>query len=186
MFLVLLFQKFCTSVILIELVQDTNTKIVDINSLQIIINKEIHESWKLLTNIDTEDDNGNEEVNGVVIQMTNLLRYLQILEQGISNIDAVASSLAAEPKSKRLELWLYELVGLVHQVNTASSMLLEYTRSDKEIEEVTLEDFARSCVSHNPAALPGILERLQRLIISPYAHRLNQNFYELILQNLKV
>lgn len=116
-------------------------------------------------------------------QVTNAIERLELkLDQ-----NSVALMLAkGGGKNPGLELRLHEMADLLSRVSSANRQMREYVRLQQALERSTLEDFAAYCVSHDPGALPGLLERAHALVVPQHGHLLGRSVLTLMLEDLQV
>lgn len=123
----------------------------------------------------------------VLSRLAEVRRAIERLELTVEKNGAIAILLAKNAgKGARLELRLHEMSDLLSRVATADRQMREYMRYQQELERSTLEDFAAWCVSHEPGALPGLLERVHSLIFPPHKHLLGRGLFHLVLDDLQV
>lgn len=165
---------------------------IDVIKLGKEIGEEVLNSWELLGkpfNITTgvEIPLMRRWEKQVLSRLSEVRRAIERLELTVEKNGAIAILLAKNAgKGARLELRLHEASDLLSQVATADRQMREYMRYQRELERSTLEDFAAWCVSHEPGALPGLLERVHALILPPHKHLLGRGLFQLVLEDLQV
>lgn len=123
----------------------------------------------------------------ILARLAEVTRAIQRLELGVEKTAAVAELLAKSGgRGARLELRLHEMADLLSRVASADRQMREYVKLQQELERSTLEDFAEWCVSHDPSALPGLLERVHALVVPPHHHLLGRGLLQLVLDDLQV
>lgn len=184
--------RACTFLLLIAFAHAFIDEAVDVLKLGKEIGEEILSSWDVIgkpLNI-----SGGVELpvirrreRMVLARLAQISRMIQTLELGMEKNSAVAMLLAkAAGRGARLELRLHEMADLLSRVASADRQMREYVRLQKELERSTLQDFAEWCVSHDPSALPGLLERVHSLIAPPHKHLLGRGILNLVLDDLQV
>nr|XP_032517092.1 uncharacterized protein LOC116769964 isoform X2 [Danaus plexippus plexippus] len=151
---------------------------VDVLKLGVEIGEEVLQSWDVIGK--QFNSTGGVELpiikrreRIVLARLADVSKSIQRLELEVERNGAVAMLLArASNRGARLELRLHELGDLLSRVTSADRQMREYVRLQRELERTTLQDFAEWCVSHDPGALPGLLERVHSLIAPPYKHLL--------------
>ncbi|XP_073957026.1 chemokine-like protein orion isoform X1 [Choristoneura fumiferana] len=122
----------------------------------------------------------------ILARLAEVTRAIQRLELGVEKTAAVAELLAKSGgRGARLELRLHEMADLLSRVASADRQMREYVKLQQELERSTLEDFAEWCVSHDPSALPGLLERVHALVVPPHHHLLGRGLLQLVLDDLQ-
>ncbi|CAG9562206.1 unnamed protein product [Danaus chrysippus] len=166
---------------------------VDVLKLGVEIGEEVLQSWDVIGK--QFNSTGGVELpiikrreRMVLAKLADISKAIQRLEIQVERNGVVAMLLArASNRGARLELRLHELGDLLSRVTSADRQMREYVRLQRELERITLEDFAEWCVSHDPGALPGLLERVHSLIAPPYRHLLGGGgILHMILSDLQV
>ncbi|KAJ2948863.1 hypothetical protein O0L34_g5789 [Tuta absoluta] len=123
----------------------------------------------------------------VLARLAQISREIERLELAVEKNGAIAMLLAKNVgRGARLELRLHEITDLLGRVTSADRQMREYVRYQKDLEPATLEDFAEWCVSHDPGALPGLLERIHSLIVPPHKNLLGRGLLQLVVDDLQV
>ncbi|XP_026760961.2 uncharacterized protein LOC113519932 isoform X1 [Galleria mellonella] len=113
-------------------------------------------------------------------------RSIEKLEMRLRRTNAVSMLLTKKAgNGARLELRLHEMTDLLNRVAAANRQMREYVNLQRELERSTLENFAEWCVSHDPGALPGLLERVHSLVDPPNKHLLGRNLFRLVLEDIQ-
>lgn len=165
---------------------------IDIIKLGKEIGEEVINSWDLLGKPFNVTDGVDLPLTRrwerrVLSRLAEVRRAIGRLELSVEKNGAIALLLAKNAgKGARLELRLHETSDLLSRVATADRQMREYMRYQQELERSTLEDFAAWCVSHEPGALPGLLERVHSLIFPPHKHLLGRGLFHLVLNDLQV
>lgn len=165
---------------------------IDVIKLGKEIGEEVLNSWDILGkpfNITTgvEVPLMRRWEKQVLSKLSEVRRAIERLELTVEKNGAIAILLAKNAgKGARLELRLHEMSDLLSRVATADRQMREYMRYQQELERSTLEDFSFWCVSHEPGALPGLLERVHALIFPPHRHLLGRGLFQLVLEDLQV
>ncbi|XP_045773209.1 uncharacterized protein LOC123872741 isoform X1 [Maniola jurtina] len=182
--------RACTFLLLIAFAHAFIDEAVDVIKLGKEIGEEVLNSWDLLGKplnisggVDLPVIKRRERI--VLAKLDRISRMIERLELGIEKNSAVAMLLAKTGRGARLELRLHEMADLLSRVASADRQMREYVRLQKELERTTLEDFAQWCVSHDPGALPGLLERVHALIAPPHKHLLGRGILNLVLDDLQ-
>ncbi|CAH2981049.1 unnamed protein product [Chilo suppressalis] len=123
--------------------------------------------------------------NQILARLAQVSRAIERLELTMEQISAVAMLLAKSGGDTRLELRLHEMADLLSRVSSANRQMREYVRLQETLERSTLVDFAEWCVSHDPSALPGLLERVHSLVSPPHHHLLGRGILQLLLTDLQ-
>ncbi|XP_063384297.1 uncharacterized protein LOC134670393 isoform X1 [Cydia fagiglandana] len=122
----------------------------------------------------------------ILSKLAQVSRAIQRLELGVEKTAAVAELLAKSGgRGARLELRLHEMADLLSRVSSANRQMREYVSIQQELEPSTLQDFAEWCVSHDPGALPGLLERVHSLVVPPHTHLLGRGIMQLVLDDIQ-
>ncbi|XP_063624573.1 uncharacterized protein LOC134796349 isoform X1 [Cydia splendana] len=122
----------------------------------------------------------------ILSKLAQVSRAIQRLELGVEKTAAVAELLAKNGgRGARLELRLHEMADLLSRVSSANRQMREYVSIQQELEPSTLQDFAEWCVSHDPGALPGLLERVHSLVVPPHTHLLGRGIMQLVLDDIQ-
>ncbi|KAM3962598.1 uncharacterized protein ACR2FA_003224 [Aphomia sociella] len=122
----------------------------------------------------------------ILARIAVVSRSIEKLEQRLERTSAVSMLLAKNSGTgARLELRLHEMTDLLSRVASADRKMREYVSLQRDLEKSTLENFAEWCVSHDPGALPGLLERVHSLIDPPNKHLLGRNLFRLILEDVE-
>lgn len=125
--------------------------------------------------------------NQILARLAQVSRAIERVELNLERISAVTMILAkSDGKRPGLELRLHEMADLLSRISSANRQMREYVRLQQTLERSTLEDFAEWCVSHDPGALPGLLERVHALVVPPHRHLLGRGVLQLILEELQV
>ncbi|KAJ8731651.1 hypothetical protein PYW07_004815 [Mythimna separata] len=123
----------------------------------------------------------------ILARLAVVSRSIEKLEFSVQNVGAVAQILAKKGnKPTRLELRLHEMSDLLNRVSWSNRQMREYVGLQEELERSTLQDFADWCVSHDPGALPGLLERVHALVVPPHKNLLGRGLLQLIMDDLQV
>ncbi|XP_026327753.1 uncharacterized protein LOC113236030 isoform X2 [Hyposmocoma kahamanoa] len=164
---------------------------IDVIKLGKEIGEEVLNSWDLLgkpfnVSSSVEIPLMRRWERQVLSKLAEVRRAIERLELTVEKNGAIAILLAKNAgKGARLELRLHEMSDLLSRVATADRQMREYMRYQQELERSTLEDFASWCVSHEPGALPGLLERVHSLIFPPHKHLLGRGLLQLVLDDLQ-
>lgn len=123
----------------------------------------------------------------ILARLAQVSRSIENLELGVQKVGAVALVLAKKGnKPTRLELRLQVMSDLLNRVAWSNRQMREYVGLQEELERSTLQDFAEWCVSHDPGALPGLLERVHALVVPPHKYLLGRGLLQLLNDDLKV
>ncbi|KAH9634565.1 hypothetical protein HF086_006190 [Spodoptera exigua] len=123
----------------------------------------------------------------ILARLAVVSRSIEKLEISVQKVGDVALFLAKKGnKPTRLELRLHEMSDLLNRVAWSNRQMREYVGLQEELERSTLQDFAEWCVSHDPGALPGLLERVHALVVPPHKNLLGRGLLQLIMDDLKV
>ncbi|XP_047030371.1 uncharacterized protein LOC124637773 isoform X1 [Helicoverpa zea] len=122
----------------------------------------------------------------ILARLAVVSRSIEKLELGVQKVGAVALFLAKKGnKPTRLELRLHEMSDLLNRVSWSNRQMREYVGLQEELERSTLQDFAEWCVSHDPGALPGLLERVHALVVPPHKNLLGRGLLQLLIDDVK-
>ncbi|XP_049872978.1 uncharacterized protein LOC126371706 isoform X1 [Pectinophora gossypiella] len=122
----------------------------------------------------------------VLARLGQVSRALEKLELGVEKSETIAILIAKSVgRGARLELRLLEMSDLLSRIASADRRMREYVRYQRELERDTLENFAKWCVSHDPGALPDLLERVHSLIVPPHKNLLGRGLLQLVLDDLQ-
>lgn len=123
-----------------------------------------------------------------------LFSKMNLIEQKLNNlnskIETVGSQTLSEfkrylPSRLRLELHLNNLLDYMTRLNVFHSNMKHYVNAT-DIEDLTLQDFAKTVVSHDSGSVRSLLERIHAYI-APIDNGLGQtNILESIANSLKV
>lgn len=123
----------------------------------------------------------------VLERLAGVTRAIKRVELTIEKAGEVALYLAKNSgRGTRVELRLHELSDLLGRVASADRMMREYVGLQEELERSTLQNFAGWCVSHEPGALPGLMERVHSLIVPPHKLLLGHGLLQMVLEDLQV
>ncbi|XP_013194460.1 uncharacterized protein LOC106138026 isoform X3 [Amyelois transitella] len=151
------------------------------NQLSNDIVNSITDTWKLI------NEGYKDDVSADVIEMMRYVnKRLEEAERKVLNVGPVISMLGKEMKrGTRLELKLNDMSNLLYRLETSHSTMKNYLDYYESIDESTMEDFARYCVSHSPESLRGLVERINLLMVNKEDILLGWSILGLILQNVK-
>ncbi|XP_028172666.1 uncharacterized protein LOC114361723 isoform X2 [Ostrinia furnacalis] len=122
----------------------------------------------------------------ILSRLAQVTNAIERLELNLQQNNAVALMLSKNSgKKSALELRLHEMTDLLSRVSSANRQMREYVRLQQTLERSTLENFAEWCVSHDPGALPGLLERIHALVVPPHRNLLGRGVLQLILEDLQ-
>jgi hypothetical protein len=122
----------------------------------------------------------------ILARLKQVTLLIERLELNMGETSPMALLLSKMGRDTRLELRLHEMADLLSRVSAANRQMREYVRLQEELEKSTLVDFTQWCVSHDPGALPGLLERVHSLVTPPHHHLLGRGILQLIVDDLKV
>lgn len=123
----------------------------------------------------------------ILARLAVVSRLIEKLELSVQNVGAVTSILAKKGnKPTRLELRLHDMSDLLNRVAWSNRNMREYVGLQEELERSTLQDFAEWCVSHDPGAVPGLLERVHALVVPPHKNLLGRGLLQLLIYDLQV
>ncbi|XP_053609789.1 uncharacterized protein orion isoform X2 [Plodia interpunctella] len=121
----------------------------------------------------------------VLRRIAQISRSIEKVEASIERTSGVLMLLTKNNgKGSRLELRLHEMTDLLSRVSAADAKMREYVTLQRDLEKITLENFAMWCVSHDAGALPSILDRVHALIAPPHKHLLGRNLFGLVLEDV--
>ncbi|XP_053609791.1 uncharacterized protein orion isoform X4 [Plodia interpunctella] len=156
------------------------TGLTHINHLNNEIIDNITDTWRFINAHDEEDFSYN-----VLNMMKDINKRLDLEEQQSKGIGTVISLFGQQMKrDTRLELKLNEMSNLLNRLEASHSTMKSYLHYYESVDVSTIEDFARYCVSHDPEALIGLLERIH-LLVTKKESLLGWSILGLILQNIK-
>lgn len=69
------------------------------------------------------------------------------------------------PQRIRLELKLNDLIDYLTRIHITYEYMVIYTSNETDIEEQTLEDFAKSVVSHDSSSTLSLMERIHSYVV---------------------
>lgn len=167
-------------------------EVIDVIKLGKEIGEEVLSSWDLIGK--NFNSTGGVELpiirrreRIVLARLSEITRAVQRLELDVEKAGAVAMFLAKNRgKGTRVELRLHDLADLLGRISSANRIMLEYVGLQEELERSTLQDFAEWCVSHEPNALPGLMERVHAMVVPPNRNLLGRGLLEMILEDLQV
>lgn len=87
---------------------------------------------------------------------------LQIDSVGTQTISTVLQNL---PERIRLELRLNDLLDYITRMDVTHRHMSQYIAYQNEIERLTLEDYAKSIVSHDAGSVRNLVERIHAFIV---------------------
>ncbi|XP_050675769.1 uncharacterized protein LOC126972772 isoform X2 [Leptidea sinapis] len=164
---------------------------VDVIRLSKEIGEEVLNSWDVLgrpfnSSSGVELPFIRRHERRVLARLGQVARAIERLEEKVEQNGAVARLLAGTGRREtRLELRLHELGDLLSRVAAAERQMRDYVRLQRELERSTLQDFAAWCVSHEPRALSGLLERVHALVRPPHQYLLGRGILHLMLEDLE-
>ncbi|VVC93972.1 unnamed protein product [Leptidea sinapis] len=164
---------------------------VDVIRLSKEIGEEVLNSWDVLgrpfnSSSGVELPFIRRHERRVLARLGQVARAIERLEEKVEQNGAVARLLAGTGRREtRLELRLHELGDLLSRVAAAERQMRDYVRLQRELERSTLQDFAAWCVSHEPRALSGLLERVHALVRPPHQYLLGRGILQLMLEDLE-
>ncbi|XP_035439759.1 uncharacterized protein LOC118269000 isoform X1 [Spodoptera frugiperda] len=121
----------------------------------------------------------------IMARLAVVSRSIEKLEISVQKVGDIALFLAKKGnKPTRLELRLHEMSDLLNRVAWSNRQMREYVGQQENLERSTLQDFAEWCVSHDPGALPGLLERVHALVVPPHKNLLGRGLLQLIMDDL--
>lgn len=166
--------------------------VIDVLKLSKDIGEEVLSSWDLLAKPFNLSSGValpivRRREREVLARLAVVTRAIKRVELDVEKAGAVAMFLAKNSgRGTRLELRLHELSDLLGRVASADRVMREYVGLQEDLEQSTLQNFAEWCVSHEPAALPGLMERIHALIIPPHKHLLGRGMLQTLLEDLQV
>lgn len=123
----------------------------------------------------------------ILSRLAQISHSIEKLETSIEEISGMTLMIVQNSgRGTRLELMLHEMADLLSRVASADRIMKEYLRLQHMLEISTLQDFAEWTVSHDPSALPGLLERIHSLIVPPHKHLLGTGMMQVLLDNIQV
>ncbi|KAL1497458.1 hypothetical protein ABEB36_008426 [Hypothenemus hampei] len=84
------------------------------------------------------------------------------------------------PERVRLELRLNDLLDYLTRMEANHRRMLKYSTAEKEYERLTLEDFARSVISHDPSSVLNLVERIHAFVAPNRRGITNNGLLELL------
>ncbi|XP_060523218.1 uncharacterized protein LOC132700114 [Cylas formicarius] len=84
------------------------------------------------------------------------------------------------PERVRLELRLNDLLDYLTRVDTNFKRMENYAQHQKDFEKITLEDFAKSVVSHDASSIVNLVERIHAFVVPNARDITNTGIMELI------
>lgn len=113
------------------------------------------------------------------------------LEELSSVVDAVGSQtistvLHTLPERVRLELRLNDLLDYITRMDVTYRHMSQYLTYQDEIERLTLEDYAKSIVSHDAGSVRNLVERIHAFIVPNGDGFTNTGLLKLLGKSLKV
>ncbi|KOB66538.1 Uncharacterized protein OBRU01_21101 [Operophtera brumata] len=166
--------------------------VIDVLKLSKDIGEEVLSSWDILAKPFNVSSGValpivRRREREVLARLEVVTRAIKRVELNVKKAGAVAMFLAKNSgRGTRVELRLHELSDLLGRVASADRVMREYVGIQEELEQSTLENFAEWCVSHEPAALPGLMERVHALIIPPHKQLLGRGLLQMLLEDLQV
>ncbi|XP_017785572.1 PREDICTED: uncharacterized protein LOC108568796 [Nicrophorus vespilloides] len=97
----------------------------------------------------------NEKIEKVSIHIENT---------GIQSVTAMIYNM---PDKIRYDRKLDDLFEYFNQVNIAHRTMQSYLHNKNDLERFTLEDFAKSVISHSPNSVKNTIERIHSLVVVP-------------------
>lgn len=131
---------------------------------------------------------GKVEINDIAAEMNKLQNDMREIDSVVKNTNAIVYGLVTRlSKDTRLELQLNELGMHLSKINSAKRLFTEYMKHPELTEKMTLEDFARWCVSQRPSSIPELMERIHT-ITTPVSEPglINPGVHATLLDVLKV
>lgn len=123
----------------------------------------------------------------ILERLALVTRAIRRVELSVEKAGAVAMFLAKNSgRRTRVELRLHDMEDLLARVGSADRIMREYVGLQEELERSTLQNFAEWCVSQEPAALPGLMERVHALIVPPHKQLLGRGLLDMLIEDLKV
>lgn len=90
------------------------------------------------------------------------------------------------PERVRLELRLNDLLDYLTRMDTNYRRMQKYGTEQKDYERVTLEDFARSVISHDPSSVVNLVERIYAFVVPKGQGITNSGLFQLLGTNMQV
>lgn len=90
------------------------------------------------------------------------LFQLQSVNTAKWTIDSITNYLTT---STKLELGLHELADLMHRISSQNRLLKSFAKNHRDLEQITLQEFAQWVVSHNTMSIQGLLDRINALVM---------------------
>lgn len=167
-------------------------EVIDVIKLGKEVGEEVLNSWDVLGK--PFNASGGVELpvvrrreREILARLAMVSRSIEKLEISVQKVGAIALVLARKGnKQTRLELRLHEMSDLLNRVSWSNRQMREYVGLQEELERSTLQDFAEWCVSHDPGALPGLLERVHALVVPPHKNLLGRGILQLLMDDLQV
>ncbi|XP_060803250.1 uncharacterized protein LOC106138026 isoform X2 [Amyelois transitella] len=121
----------------------------------------------------------------VLARIAQITRAINKVEASIERTSSMLVLLSKNSgKGTRLELRLHEMADLLSRVSAADAKMREYVTLQRDLEKITLENFAMWCVSHDSGALPSVLDRVHALVAPPHKHLLGRDLFGLVLEDV--
>lgn len=166
--------------------------VIDVIKLGKEIGEEVLSSWDLIGK--NFNASGGVELpyikrreRIVLARLGAVTRAIQRLELDVEKAGAVAMFLAKNRgRGTRVELRLHDMADLLGRVSSANRVMLDYVGLQEELERSTLQNFAEWCVSPEPNALPGLMERVHAMVVPPLKHLLGRGLLQMIIEDLQV
>ncbi|KAL3273064.1 hypothetical protein HHI36_014519 [Cryptolaemus montrouzieri] len=92
---------------------------------------------------------------------------LDDLSSKVDNVGAntIAALLHTVPERMRLELRLNDLYDYLTRVDVIYSRMEDYVKATHKYERLTLEDFAKSIISHDGSSVINLMERIHTFLV---------------------
>lgn len=101
----------------------------------------------------------------------------------VSGTKSLANILSNLPQRIRLELKLNDLIDYLTRIHINYEYMEIYTSNETDIEEHTLEDFAKSVVSHDSSSTLSLMERIHSYVV-PIGHGIHSSGLIQLLQEI--
>ncbi|GBP21650.1 hypothetical protein EVAR_16196_1 [Eumeta japonica] len=123
----------------------------------------------------------------LLTRLANVARAIDKLQMTVERGEVLTALVArGGARHTRLELRLHELADLQGRVDASDAQMREYTFLNDKFEHRTLEDFASWCVSHDPGAVTGLLDRVHALLIPSHKHLVGRGLFRMLADDLEV
>ncbi|XP_057660741.1 uncharacterized protein LOC130896576 [Diorhabda carinulata] len=169
---------------------DASLGVLDIVKIAKIVAEGIAKAWNIVDQrVDFPElpipilDRTEAKLFGKINVLSRKLDELAVKVDGVGT-DTISTILRNLPDRVRLELRLNDLSNYMTRADVNFRNFLKYADRKNDFERLTLEDFARTAVSHDSNSIISLMERIDVFISPPSRGLAETGILELLLKDL--